>query len=180
MIIGLVIRLPAIVAQESMPDYVCIGETKYYKVDHNPGSSYVWRIDGVIQKGSGGNEFHFTWHIENTFLVEVQEFSSKGCPGPVRTAKVIVSPCLLIPEAFSPNGDLINDVWNILNIEKYPETEITVFNRWGQPVWKSGIGGANPWDGRSNGKSLPVDSYFYLIELHNGSKPISGSVTIVR
>jgi gliding motility-associated-like protein len=58
--------------------------------------------------------------------------------------------------------------------------EITVYNRWGQSVWSSGQGYPVPWDGRSNGSDLPVDSYHYIIDLHNGSKPILGNVTIVR
>jgi gliding motility-associated-like protein len=174
------INLPDISAQESMPDNVCVGETKFYRVDPNPGSTYIWWLDGKIQSKFNGNEFYNTWAVANTFFLEVQEYSSEGCPGPVRSCSIFVTPCLVIPEAFSPNGDLINDVWNILNIERYPAVEITVFNRWGQPVWKSEAGYPFPWDGKSNGKPLPVDSYFYLIDLHNGSKPIPGNVTIVR
>ena len=37
-----------------------------------------------------------------------------------------------------------------------------------------------PWDGRSKGSLLPIDSYHYIIDLHNGTKPILGTVTIVR
>jgi gliding motility-associated-like protein len=88
--------------------------------------------------------------------------------------------CLDIPEAISPNRDNINDVWNIRDIELYPNVEITIYNRWGQMVWKSEIGYPTPWDGRSNGKPLPIDSYHYVIELHNGMKPFMGTVTIVK
>jgi gliding motility-associated-like protein len=88
--------------------------------------------------------------------------------------------CLIIPEAFSPNGDLINDVWNIGNIYLYPEVEVTIYNRWGERVWKSARGYPDPWDGRSNGIALPIDSYHYAINLHNGTKPIVGDITIVR
>lgn len=166
--------------QESMPDNVCMGETKFYRVDPNPGSSFKWWIDGVIQDGFMGNEFIHIWNAENTYLLEVQEYSTAGCPGVVISCQIFVTSCLIIPEAFSPNGDLINDVWNILNFERFPRIEITLFNRWGQPVWKSMAGYAYPWDGTSNGSYLPVDSYFYIIELHNGSKPKAGNVTIIR
>jgi len=88
--------------------------------------------------------------------------------------------CLLIPNAISPNGDLINDVWNIGLIEIYPEAEVRVFNRWGETVWRSEKGYPQPWDGRSNGRMLPVDSYHYIIDLHNGTKPIVGNITLVR
>jgi gliding motility-associated-like protein len=88
--------------------------------------------------------------------------------------------CMVIPNAFSPNGDLINDVWNIANIDQYPLAEVKVFNNWGVTVWKSEQGYPQPWDGRSNGIALPIDSYFYIINLHNGTKLISGSVTIIK
>lgn len=87
---------------------------------------------------------------------------------------------LEIPKAFSPNGDGINDVWNVKGIQLYPTSEITIYNRWGQMVWKSERGYPNPWDGRSEGKDLPIDSYHYVISLKKGSKFIVGDVTIVK
>jgi gliding motility-associated-like protein len=88
--------------------------------------------------------------------------------------------CLIIPNAISPNGDLINDVWNIGEKELYPQIEIKIFNRWGILVWKSEKGYPQPWDGRSRGSVLPIDSYHYLIDLHNGTKPLIGNITIVK
>ena len=88
--------------------------------------------------------------------------------------------CLVIPNAISPNGDLINDVWNIGLIELYPNVEIKIFNRWGELVWKSEKGYTRQWDGTSKGSPLPIDSYHYIINLHNGSKPIIGNVTIIK
>jgi gliding motility-associated-like protein len=173
-----------VTGQMTMPDNVCIGETRHYYVEDNPGSTYTWRIDGVVQSGFTKNEFVYTWNAADTFLIEVQESSFEGCPGPVRSGQVYVNPepgtFLIVHDAFSPNGDLINDVWNIGNVSLYPEMQITIYNRWGQSVWKSARGYPIPWDGKSNGRDLPVDSYHYVIDLHNGSRPIIGFVTIVR
>ena len=88
--------------------------------------------------------------------------------------------CLIIPNAISPNGDNINDVWNIGNIDLYPQIEIRIYNRWGELIWRSAKGYPHPWDGRSNGTLLPIDSYHYVIDLHNGSRPIIGNITVVR
>jgi gliding motility-associated-like protein len=88
--------------------------------------------------------------------------------------------CLIIPNAISPNGDLINDVWNIGLVELYPEIEIKIFNRWGEIIWRSEKGYPQPWDGTSNGSPLPIDSYHYIIDLHNGSRLIIGNITIVK
>jgi len=170
--------------QMTMPDNVCAGETRHYFVYPTPGSTYIWRVNGVIQTDFSSHVFERTWSVADTFLLEVQELSFEGCPGPVRSGQVIV--CsenkiqLIIHAAFSPNGDLVNDVWNIGNSELYPEIEVTIYNRWGQPVWKSARGYPVPWDGKSTGAPLPVDSYHYVIDLHNAGTLIVGSVTIVR
>jgi gliding motility-associated-like protein len=88
--------------------------------------------------------------------------------------------CLIIPNAISPNDDNINDIWNIGMIHLYPQLEIRIYNSWGQMVWRSAKGYPDKWDGRSNGVKLPIDSYHYVIDLHNGTKPVVGTVTIVR
>jgi gliding motility-associated-like protein len=88
--------------------------------------------------------------------------------------------CLIIPNAISPNGDFINDVWNIGLVELYPQIEIKVFNRWGTIVWRSEKGYPQPWDGRSNGKLLPMDSYHYIVDYNDGRKPLVGNITVIR
>jgi gliding motility-associated-like protein len=88
--------------------------------------------------------------------------------------------CITIPNAISPNGDGINEEWNIDLLNLYPDVEIKIFNRWGEMVWASERGYPNPWDGTSKGRNLPIDSYHYIINLNNGTKPILGNVTIIR
>ncbi|MCD6201268.1 MAG: gliding motility-associated C-terminal domain-containing protein, partial [Bacteroidales bacterium] len=88
--------------------------------------------------------------------------------------------CLEIPNAFSPNGDGVNDRWEIGKIELYPEITVEIYNRWGELLFRSNRGYNNPWDGTHRGKTLPMDSYHYVIDLGNGTKPITGNVTIVR
>lgn len=173
-----------VTGQTTMPDNVSVGQTRVYYVEPEPGSTYTWWIDGVVQTGFTSNEFVHTWKAPDTCLLEVREYSAFGCQGQVRSGQVYVNRVngmfLIIHNAFSPNGDLINDSWKIGNSEMYPEMEVTIYNRWGQPVWKSGNGYPVPWDGRSNGTDLPIDSYHYVIDLHNGSKPVIGDITIVR
>jgi gliding motility-associated-like protein len=91
--------------------------------------------------------------------------------------KVLKSP--EVPNAFSPNGDGINDTWRIKYLESYPGATVEVFNRYGQKVFNS-TGYDVDWDGNVNGKPLPVGTYYYIINPKNNRKIISGSVTIIK
>lgn len=91
--------------------------------------------------------------------------------------KVLLAP--VVPNAFSPNGDGINDTWKIRYLESYPGATIDVFNRYGQKVFSS-TGYITEWDGNFKGSPLPVGTYYYIINPKNGRPSISGSVTIIK
>jgi gliding motility-associated-like protein len=89
--------------------------------------------------------------------------------------------CFEIPSAFSPNNDGRNDTWEIELNDLYPYAEIEVFDRRGKRVFYSrGYDESQYWDGKYNGRDLPMDSYHYIIYLHNGTRRISGTVTLLR
>lgn len=94
--------------------------------------------------------------------------------------------CLDIPNAFTPNGDGANDVWRLDEDEDgsdmylYPDAELTIINRWGERVYYSTDVVNEPWDGTYRGRDLPVDTYYYILDLKNGDPVVSGTVTIVR
>ena len=140
--------------------------------------------------GGTGQVYTYLWSDNSTSqdlgtavsgLYSVTVTDESGC---MVTGSVIVNPvnelCLDIPNAISPNGDLRNDVWNIGLKDLYPEMEVKIFNRWGEMIWKSDRGYPVPWDGRSRGEILPIDSYHYIIDLNNGTRPLLGHITIVK
>ncbi len=99
---------------------------------------------------------------------------------------------LLIPNAFSPNGDGINDYLRIQGIDQYPDAHIIIFNRWGIKIYeKENYGNINLygepdawWDGRANTKGssddiLPVGTYFIILKL-NHSTVHKGIVYIIH
>ena len=96
----------------------------------------------------------------------------------------------MIPNAFSPNNDGINDYFEILGIEFYENNSISVINRWGNKVYEAkGYGiSSTPvfWDGKSNtgfrigNEELPTGTYYYILDLGDGQKPISGSIYLDR
>jgi gliding motility-associated-like protein len=157
-------------------------------------------IDLTVTGGSTASEYHYVWIGPNDYSATTEDIAGI-LPGVYTatitdfndcsiTVSMLVRPkneiCLTIPEAFSPNGDLINDTWDIAayneNIELsdlYPDLVIKIYNRWGQKLWESEPGYPEPWDGRSNGVNLPIDSYHYTIDLGNGSRLLIGNITIV-
>ena len=98
--------------------------------------------------------------------------SSFFVPGEEETP---VTPTLVPAQAFTPNGDGINDYWIIPGIENYPNALVKVYNRWGHEVFAT-KGYNNDWSAayRSNSDRLPSGSYMYVIDLSNGSAPIQG------
>lgn len=90
------------------------------------------------------------------------------------------SSILEIPNAFTPNGDGQNDTWQIRYIELFPEVTVDIYDSWGAEVFKSDRGYPQPWDGTFGGKPLPMNSYYYVINLHDGEKAITGNVAIIR
>ena len=85
----------------------------------------------------------------------------------------------IIPNTFTPNNDGINDVWNIKNLDSYPNVIVEVFNRYGERIYYS-TGYSTPWDGRYKGAELPVSTYYYIISPGSGRDKIAGPITIIR
>jgi gliding motility-associated-like protein len=87
--------------------------------------------------------------------------------------------CLIIPNAFTPNGDGYNDTWEIGNIGLFPRAFIQVYNRWGQLIYE-GLASEGFWDGTYNFSPVPTGSYLYIINLGTGADTYNGVVTVVR
>jgi gliding motility-associated-like protein len=91
---------------------------------------------------------------------------------------------LIIPEGFSPNEDGLNDQFEILGIEQYPDLELRVFNVHGSEVYRKS-NYDNSWDGKSNeginnGASLPGGTYYYVIYLNVENVVLKGFVYLRR
>ena len=102
----------------------------------------------------------------------------EGCSSSA-SVEIIVQKVLIIPNTFTPNGDGVNDTWIVTNLERFPNSTLRIFDRWGQTVLES-TNYDQSWQGRFQGKDLPEDTYFYLIDKGNGDPPRRGSLTIIR
>ncbi len=128
---------------------------------------------GVTGMQLGSN--WFTWTISNG-----------PCPASVDSVMIFIRDCLTIniPDAYSPNGDGVNDIFRITNIESYPGSSFQVFNRWGSKVLDQSPY-ANDWDGTGQfgsafGEQLPESTYYYVLDLGDGSEAYTGYIYLRR
>jgi gliding motility-associated-like protein len=119
---------------------------------------------GSVDKGA-------TYYIKITTLA--------GCVAITSVTVSFIDPSIGFPNIFSPNGDGINDTWEMPSLKYYPECIVEIFSRSGQQLFRN-IGYTKPWDGKYGGEYLPLGTYYYVIRLTQTSLPISGSVTIIR
>jgi len=102
---------------------------------------------------------------------------------------VDVTPCDLIPQGFSPNGDGVNDTLVIPALSGFLDFKMEIYDRWGNFVYRySNEGRANPiwWDGYSQGRitvdskeTVPAGTYFYIIYFNKDDmKPASGWIYV--
>jgi gliding motility-associated-like protein len=84
----------------------------------------------------------------------------------------------VLVNTFSPNGDGINDKWDLSSFARINGTSVKIFDRGGRIVYES-RNLLKSWDGNRNGQPLPIGTYYYILEIP-GNKNISGTVTILR
>jgi gliding motility-associated-like protein len=111
-----------------------------------------------------------------TYTLHVQ---SQDCGIATDEVFVRVYKKITIPNAFSPNNDGVNDLWNIDQLITYPECVLTIFTRSGGQVYRS-LGYTKAWNGNYQGQALPAGIYYYTIDLKNNTTVRSGWVMIVR
>ena len=144
------------------------------------GLSYLWNFDNGST--STAIDTSTTYTLGGTYDVVLVVVDSFGCRDTASVQITLNNSDLDIPNGFTPNGDMINDVFQILGLEQYPENKITIFNRWGELVFT-----AEPylsdWDGRCNNPTLVLTgdkvvdgTYFFVLDLGNGTPALNGYI----
>ena len=150
--------------------------------DAGSSPAYQWLVNGN-NEGPNGNQFSSS-SLNNGDIVTCVVTTGNLCVPSVTsnalTVTFLAPTSIIIPNTFTPNGDGINDLWEIASLTSYyPKCEVNVYNRYGALVFQS-RGYSNAWDGTFHGSKLPTGTYYYLINLNNNSAMLSGPVTIIR
>ena len=141
-----------------------LGEIKSVLIENNnvtvivsPSQEYLFSLDSIHWQSS--NKFHGLTNGNHRVYVKT------------------IGECVLghkdfaifsLANSFTPNGDGINDTWEIGGIENYKNSEITILDRYGSIVLKSIINGTFEWNGKSNGRPLPTAIYWYELKISDG------------
>jgi gliding motility-associated-like protein len=102
----------------------------------------------------------------------------------IRTLTIESSADLDIPNVFTPNGDKAHDTWKVrpvVSTQQFDKAIVKVYNKKGLLVFET-KGFDSSWDGSFNGELMPVDTYYYTIDLKLSytKKTYKGTVTILR
>ena len=150
---------------------VCYGESVLLDTPI-PGATYLW------SDNSTNSSLNVT--TEGTYWVEVN-----NCGKGSDTIEVKYEECncdIIFPNAFSPNGDHINDKFIPIHTCSYLEYSFMIFNRWGEKIYESD----NPsdiWDGTYHGIDAPLGVYVYVVQFQfsNRKRMVKhGNITLLR
>lgn len=149
------------------------------KIVLNPGSAfkkYEWINEGITNENLEVNEvgvYPLRLYGDSLCVAEKNIQVLEECP-----------PVLFVPNAFSPNGDGLNDVFGVISFY-VKQFEITIYNEWGEVVYHS-TNVEDTWDGIYREEKAISGTYAYVVSYgstENGelvSKEISGSITLIK
>ncbi|MBL0145772.1 MAG: gliding motility-associated C-terminal domain-containing protein [Chitinophagaceae bacterium] len=163
------------------PDYtIVIGDEVTLQGSGATGASVLWSPSATL---TNANTFTPVAKPSVTTPYVMTVTSTDGCIGTDNNVVTVIPFCLDIKNAFSPNGDGINDKWVVTNgFACTNQIYAAVYNRYGSLVYKND-NYTNNWDGTYNGKPVPDGTYYYVVtyKLINGKSIIlKGDVTILR
>ncbi|HEY0979011.1 MAG TPA: gliding motility-associated C-terminal domain-containing protein, partial [Flavobacteriales bacterium] len=132
----------------------------------------IWNVDSMTV-GSGGSLEHL-FPEPGLYAVTLTVTTVEGCEHSYTFWQTVYPDEIIIPNVFSPNGDGKNDLLTFEGAQYYPNTEVKVFNRYGQTLFESG-NYKNTWS--ANG--VPDGTYYFVMKLFTG-KEYTGHVTLLR
>ncbi len=161
----------------TLPDLICDLQDAQisYTGDAPSNSTYLWNFGGgSVLSGTGQGPYMINWQqpgISNVSLA----VTSLSCTSTTTTDSIEIVICpLIIPNVFTPNGDVANQYFVIKNIEYYNNPHLLIYNRWGNKVFES-----NNYQNEWNGSDCSDGTYYYVLILEDGTS-YHGIITILR
>lgn len=148
-----------------------------FAINNLPNITYHWQPTIEL---NNNNILQPLCAATTTRVYKITATNLQGCYS-TDSLQVKVFAKIIIPNAFSPNGDGVNDAWDLSFATSYPKIKISVYSRAGNLVFYA-TGKYTTWKGlnMNNHKPLPVGTYYYVIDLGNGEKALTGWVMLLK
>lgn len=144
----------------NQPEDICLGNIIDLKAIG--AKSYVWTPSDKVMMDRDSN---YSARILEPTTYTVKGTDTFGCKNLDSVSYENIKLCctLSYPNAFTPNGDNINDKFHVLHYGNLEEFHILIYNRWGVKVFETD----NPdqaWDGKFGGRICDMDTYYYIVQ----------------
>jgi gliding motility-associated-like protein len=167
--------LPSL-ALTANPDTILFGDNS--NLEALGTGSFAWN--------SGENTSSIVVNPTETTSYTVELTDANGCASEASITVFVLTIAgdeAIVPDAFSPNGDNLNEVFKVVNADAFQDIELIIYNRWGEILHRESGIQTHGWDGTFNGTPQPVESYIYVIQLtsqNNETFVLSGNVSLIR
>jgi gliding motility-associated-like protein len=153
-------------------------------VSGNQNATFNWYNEPNLATIIGQGSHYSPGTIQGTTAYYVVQ-EVNGCLSLPDTVLITYQACdVIIPTAFTPDNDNVNDSWSLTGIDLlYPRNLVTIYNRWGNIIFQSDPGKyeISPWNGTYNNEQMPVGSYYFIIEFGESYvENKTGIVSIVK
>jgi gliding motility-associated-like protein len=156
------------------------GSTKWMHVRDTIGNVYSWR-PRVQLSNYNAQYTEFTAIDDVTYMIDISDIHTCVTTDTI-VMQVLKKPGFYLPTAFTPNGDGLNDLIRPYLVGMKGLKTFTVFNRWGNVVFRSSAYGEG-WDGTSHGDKQPAGVYIWALDYYNENNVLvheKGSLTLIR
>lgn len=151
-----------------------------FQLNATGGVRYTWMPPDGLNNRSIYNPVT-TYNHDITYTVTA--YTQEGCSGTDNIfVRFIKGPDIYIPNAFSPNGDGLNDIFRPLPVGIVTMEFFRVFDRWGKLVYST-TAYLQGWDGTVNGQTAGIGTYVWVVQgkdINNNTVQRKGTVTLVR
>ncbi len=149
-----------------------------------PGAPLNWYLNGIQIAGQNLDSLKLKATGDSVLLhYSVKATNNFGCAINPDSISYLVKRCFILPNAFTPNGDGVNDSFGLVDFGGDFEVELfKVYDRWGQLAF-FGLPGEKRWDGQTNGSPSPPDVYTYVIQViyaDGEERMVTGTVMLLR
>ncbi|MGB0431767.1 MAG: PKD domain-containing protein, partial [Bacteroidia bacterium] len=134
---------------------------------------YSWTPSSIF---SDPDKAKTTASISSSTTVTVNATAKGYCLGEASVKINVVD--LIIPTAFTPNNDGVNDTWVIRNLDLISNSKLIIYSRWGSVMFSS-ENDEEQWNGWHNGKMVPAGAYIYILEVDE-KQALTGYVTVLE